>query len=149
MPQILLVEDNFAIGQGIKFYLEHVSEHKVTWINHGRDAQVVLSGVYEYDCILLDLNLPGVQGLELLETLRAYNQSIPVIVVTANDFSDVRAQCAQAGATDFLAKPFEPAKLVERINACLSGSTGQSVSINLWTVCKQKLSQYFQSKADS
>jgi len=132
MSQILLVEDDYAIGQGTKTYLETVTDHKVTWIDHGEEALAVLSKAHEYDCILLDLTLSGVQGLDILKTLRAHDQATPVIIVTANDFSDVRAVCMQAGATDFLAKPFEPAKVVECVNAFLPDPTNY-IATHSWT----------------
>ena len=87
---------------------------------HGDDVQAVLSKTHNFDCILLDLNLPGVSGLEILKTLCAWDQTTPVIVVTANNFVDVRMQCMQAGATEFLAKPVEATVLNEYINACLA-----------------------------
>ncbi|MEE9452107.1 MAG: response regulator [Gammaproteobacteria bacterium] len=119
MSQILLVEDDFAIGQGIQVYLESMADHKVTWVKYGKDAQAALSKGHAYDCVLLDLTLPDVQGLEILKTLRTHDQTTPVIIITANDFPDVRTQCAEAGATDFLGKMFKPAELVKRINTCL------------------------------
>lgn len=120
MPQILLIEDDDTIGISTKEYLEEIYDHQVSWLTRGDEAQTALSESHNFDCIILDLSLPGADGIDVLQTLRTWDTTTPVIIVSAHDFPDIRKQCFAAGATDFQGKPVWLNTLNERIEACLA-----------------------------
>ena len=113
--RILLVEDDPMIAQAIKGALGD-EMYTVEQVANGRDALMMLS-VNEYGFLLLDLGLPGVDGMTVLRTLRAnaegQKKNIPVIILTARDGLD------DAGADDYLVKPFHMSELLARIRAVL------------------------------
>lgn len=119
--RILLVEDDPMIAQAVKGALAD-EMYTVEHIANGRDALMMLS-VNDYDCMLLDLGLPGVDGMTVLRTLRSNAQgekkNIPVIILTARDGLDERLEGLDAGADDYLVKPFHISELMARIRAVL------------------------------
>ena len=119
--RILLVEDDPMIAQAIKGALAD-EMYTVEQVANGRDALMMLS-VNEYGFLLLDLGLPGVDGMTVLRTLRAnaegQKKNIPVIILTARDGLDVRLEGLDAGADDYLVKPFHMSELLARIRAVL------------------------------
>lgn len=113
--RILVVEDEENLALGIRDALEHV----------GFQAEVALDGpsaleqarAQPYDLVVLDLMLPGVSGLEVLRTLRAERRDVRVLILTAlGDESDV-VKGLEAGADDYMKKPFSPRELVARVEA--------------------------------
>ena len=119
--RILLVEDDPMIAQAIKGALGD-EMYTVEQVANGRDALMMLS-VNEYGFLLLDLGLPGVDGMTVLRTLRAnaegQKKNIPVIILTARDGLDDRLEGLDAGADDYLVKPFHMSELLARIRAVL------------------------------
>ena len=119
--RILLVEDDPMIAQAVKGALAD-EMYTVEHVANGRDALMMLS-VNDYGFLLLDLGLPGVDGMTVLKTLRANAQgekkSIPVIILTARDSLDDRLEGLDAGADDYLVKPFHMSELLARIRAVL------------------------------
>ena len=119
--RILLVEDDPMIAQAIKGALSD-EMYTVEQVANGRDALMMLS-VNEYGFLLLDLGLPGVDGMTVLRTLRAnaegQKKNIPVIILTARDGLDDRLEGLDAGADDYLVKPFHMSELLARIRAVL------------------------------
>jgi DNA-binding response OmpR family regulator len=120
--RVLLIEDDLMIGRGLVTALE---AHAMTldWCMAGEDAIEALQTV-AYQIILLDLGLPGMSGLEILKHLRKSNDGTPVIILTARDGLEDRIEGLNAGADDFLVKPFEVGELVARINAVLRRRNG-------------------------
>lgn len=119
--RILLVEDDPMIAEAVKGALAD-EIYTVEHVANGRDALMMLS-VNDYGFLLLDLGLPGVDGMTVLKTLRANAQgekkSIPVIILTARDGLDDRLEGLDAGADDYLVKPFHMSELLARIRAVL------------------------------
>lgn len=119
--RILLVEDDPMIAQAVKGALAD-EMYTVEHIANGRDALMMLS-VNNYDFLLLDLGLPGVDGMTVLKTLRSNAQgekkNLPVIILTARDGLDERLEGLDAGADDYLVKPFHISELMARIRAVL------------------------------
>ena len=117
--RILLVEDDPMIAQAIKGALGD-EMYTVEQVANGRDALMMLS-VNEYGFLLLDLGLPGVDGMTVLRTLRAnaegQKKNIPVIILTARDGLDDRLEGLDAGANDYLTKPFHLEELEARIRS--------------------------------
>lgn len=124
--RLLLVEDDALLGNGIEAGLKQ-SGFTVDWAKDGRDAQLALETT-DYELVVLDLGLPRVTGMELLQQLRRKGSDLPVLVLTARDTVRDRVAGLEAGADDYLVKPFALAELVARIRALLRRAHGRSVS---------------------
>ena len=116
LPHILVVDDDTRLRQLLRKYL---SDHGfvVATAKDAADARAQLEGL-SFDLIVLDVMMPGETGLELTASLRRSNE-IPILLLTARGEPDDRIAGLEAGADDYLAKPFEPRELVLRINAIL------------------------------
>lgn len=118
--RILLVEDDVALGEGIRTALKPEG-YTVEWLQDGAGALHALS-CESFDLCLLDLGLPRMDGLEVLKQLRASANPLPVLVVTARDATGERIAGLDAGADDYLIKPFDVAELKARMRALLRRS---------------------------
>jgi two-component system cell cycle response regulator CtrA len=124
---ILLIEDTPASAKSIELLL--VSEgHNVAGVSTGEEG-VELADVYDYDAILLDLDLPDMTGCEVLRELRLQKVKAPVIVITATNDIETKVAALQSGADDYLTKPFHKAELIARINAVVRRSRGHGESV--------------------
>jgi len=124
---ILLVEDNPVAAKSIE--LKPTAEgHNVFSTELGEDA-IELADLYDYDVVLLDLELADMTGLEVLRAIRLNKIRTPVIVVTATGDVDTKVKALSAGADDFITKPFHKAEMAARINAVVRRSRGHSESI--------------------
>lgn len=117
--RILLVEDDSLLGKGVAAGLVQAG-WAVDWVV-GLDAEAALR-TNSYDSIVLDLGLPGIDGLTLLGRLRATKDSTPVLVLTARDTLADRIAGLDAGGDDYLVKPFELTELQARLRALLRRS---------------------------
>ncbi|MGB7481847.1 MAG: response regulator [Burkholderiaceae bacterium] len=122
--RLLLVEDDPILGNGIEAGLKQAG-FTVDWARDGRAAQLALQTT-EYELVVLDLGLPRVSGMELLRQLRAKGSDLPVLLLTARDTVRDRVAGLEAGADDYLIKPFDLAELVARIRALLRRAHGRS-----------------------
>lgn len=113
--RILIIEDDKELASVVKRGLE-VFGFSSDVANTGSDGEEKIF-INEYDCILLDLNLPDKDGLEVLKQIREDGVTIPVIVVTARDAVKERAMGLDLGADDYIVKPFDLIELRARINA--------------------------------
>lgn len=120
MSRILLLEDDEALGHGICMALETPS-CTVTHCSTCLQAINILQGMV-FDLLILDINLPDGSGLELLRTLRQNGNSTPAILLTANDLELDEVTGLEAGADDYITKPFSLAVLRARVNAQLRRS---------------------------
>ena len=120
MSRILLLEDDEALGRGICMALE-TPYCTVTHCSTRLQAIKILQGVV-FDLLILDINLPDGSGLELLRTLRQNGTSTPAILLTANDLELDEVTGLEAGADDYITKPFSLAVLRARVNAQLRRS---------------------------
>lgn len=120
MSRILLLEDDEALGRGICMALETPS-CTVTHCSTCLQAINILQGMV-FDLLILDINLPDGSGLELLRTLRQNGNSTPAILLTANDLELDEVTGLEAGADDYINKPFSLAVLRARVNAQLRRS---------------------------
>lgn len=113
--RVLLIEDDHVLGAAIR---DHVlaAGHAVDWMQRIDDARLALASV-PYELILLDLGLPDGRGLDLLRELRGAGKTVPVIITTAQDQVAVRIEGLNAGADDYLVKPFDLAEMSARIAA--------------------------------
>ena len=113
--RILVVEDEEALAVGIRDALEHAG-HQVQVAHDGRKAlEVARTG--EFDLLVLDLMLPGMNGIDVLKALRAANHKVRVLVLTALADEDDLVKGFEAGADDYMKKPFSPRELLVRVEA--------------------------------
>jgi two-component system, OmpR family, response regulator QseB len=119
---IILVEDDLQLGTAIKHALEQLS-YAVTWLRDGREALVALRD-QTADLVLLDLGLPNKDGLEVLAEARRAHVNTPVIVMTARDALEARVRGLDAGADDYLVKPFHLDELSARIRSLTRRAQG-------------------------
>lgn len=113
--RVLLVEDDRMIGEAIRATLEDAG-HAVDWRRNGLDAEDGLSSE-SYDAVLLDLGLPGQDGIEVLREHRAAGGDTPILVMTARDGLEDRIRGLDLGADDYLVKPFDVRELLARLRA--------------------------------
>ena len=121
--RLLLVEDDTMIGESISEAL--ISEnYALDWVKDGSSAELALAnGVY--DLLLLDLGLPKKQGLQVLKDYRKHGGILPVLILTARDALADKVAGLDAGADDYLVKPFDINELFARVRALLRRHTGR------------------------
>lgn len=124
--KILLVEDDAILGEAVVLALQR-SGIDVDWARDGIHAGNALDG-YVYDAVLLDLGLPRREGLDVLRSLRSGGSSIPVMILTARDSVQDRVRGLDAGADDYLLKPFALDELLARLRALIRRTSGQAVT---------------------
>lgn len=122
--RLLLVEDDPLLGDGLKTGLSQ-GGFAADWVRNGADALAALETA-EYDAVVLDLGLPGVPGLEVLARTRRGGARTPVLVLTARDTVADRVRGLDAGADDYLVKPFDLGELLARLRALLRRAVGHA-----------------------
>jgi len=116
--RLLLVEDDVLLAEGVNTALARAG-YTVDWVSKGNDALSALQAA-QYSLIILDLGLPDMDGLLLLKKIRQQlKQELPVLILTARDQLDDKVSGLDAGADDYLAKPFELDELLARLRALL------------------------------
>ena len=115
--EILIVEDDEAIAAGLSLNLK-LAGHKATVARDGQAALDEVAGK-DFDLVLLDINLPKKNGLEVLQELRLSDNLVPVIVLSARDTETDKVAALRLGADDYVTKPFALAELLARIEALL------------------------------
>jgi DNA-binding response OmpR family regulator len=120
--KILLVEDDPTLGEAVMLAIRQAG-FAVDWAQDGVQAENALSG-YSYDAMLLDLGLPRREGLEVLRHLRKRGVTLPVMILTARDTVEDRVRGLDAGADDYLLKPFALNELLARLRALLRRAHG-------------------------
>lgn len=125
--RILLVEDDPMIGEAVCTALRDAA-YAVDWVRDGRTASQVLDSA-EQQAVLLDLGLPGRDGLEVLRRLREARQAMPVIIITARDGVEERIRGLDLGADDYLVKPFDVNELLARLRAVIRRQGGQAAPV--------------------
>jgi two-component system response regulator QseB len=124
--RLLLVEDDSMIGDSVRQGLRQ-DGFTVDWVQDGRAAELALRNEV-YDLLVLDLGLPKKDGLDVLKTLRLRGNRIPVLILTARDTVADRVKGLDAGADDYLVKPFDLDELAARIRALLRRQSGRAAS---------------------
>jgi two-component system OmpR family response regulator len=113
--RILVAEDDAILADGVLRSLRQAG-YAVDWVKNGLEADAALDAD-EFDLLILDIGLPKKSGLEVLKRLRARDSRLPVLILTALDGVNDRVRGLDAGADDYLAKPFELAELEARVRA--------------------------------
>lgn len=122
--RVLLVEDDELLGDGVCIGLTQYG-YVVDWVKDGQSAlQAIL--LENFDTIVLDLELPKKSGLEVLKAARAQNVTTPVLILTARELVEDRVKGLDAGADDYLVKPFDLEELSARIRALQRRTTSRA-----------------------
>ena len=125
--RILLVEDDSMIGDAIQAALRDAS-YAVDWVKDGLMALAAVD-TQHYDLMLLDLGLPGRDGHGVLRTLRSNGNPVPLVIITARDGLDERIRGLDAGADDYVLKPFAMTELLARMRAVLRRKGGSAAPL--------------------
>jgi DNA-binding response OmpR family regulator len=125
--RILLVEDDDLLAAGIRDTLERAL-YAVEWVPDGAQALAALKS-NAFDLVVLDLGLPKVDGVEVLRQVRGQGGAVPVIVLSARDTAPDRVLGLDAGADDYLVKPFDVDELLARVRAQLRRQRGAAVNV--------------------
>src|SRR5271168_3725110 len=125
--RILIAEDDEALAKFVRQGLE-AEHYSVDVFPDGEQARAAATE-FEYDLVILDLNLPKLDGVSVLRHLRSKKPSLPVLVLTQRTRVEDRVQCLDTGADDYLAKPFSFTELSARIRALLRRSHLPSESV--------------------
>lgn len=131
--RVLLVEDDKSLGDGLRMGLQQ-HEYQVDWLQDGAQASQAIFNEF-FDIIILDLGLPRKSGWEILRKMRARNNSTPVLILTALDEIESRVEGLDAGADDYLVKPFALEEICARLRALIRRSNARSTpTINYKTL---------------
>ena len=122
----LLIEDDPSLGPALQEFLSNQG-YSVDLLQHGGEVEAAVESV-SYDLLLLDLNLPVRGGLEVLKALRKSGFQVPVLILTARDELEDRVAGLDAGADDYVIKPFELAELAARVRAFARRRVGHATS---------------------
>ena len=122
--RLLLVEDDTMIGEAVLDLLR-AEHYAVDWVKDGEMAETALRS-QTYDLVLLDLGLPRRDGLAVLRAMRARKERIPVLIATARDSVQQRIEGLDAGADDYVLKPYDLDELLARIRALLRRAAGRA-----------------------
>lgn len=122
--RILVVEDDDMIGESVVSFLESEG-YAVDWVRDGQSALLALKTT-PFSLAILDLGLPGKDGIQVLREMRAMHNTTPVLVTTARDTVDDRITGLDSGADDYLIKPYDLDELTARVRALMRRSAGRA-----------------------
>jgi len=125
--RLLLVEDDQMIGEAVRLGLRRQGL-TVDWVQDGAAAKTALS-TETFDLVLLDLGLPKLDGLQVLKWLRGTGSKVPVLILTARDSVNDRIRGLDAGADDYILKPFDFDELAARVRAVLRRQSGRAENL--------------------
>jgi two-component system, cell cycle response regulator CtrA len=125
--RVLLIEDDTIMAQGIEMMLK-TEGFNVYTTDLGEEG-VDLGKIYDYDLILLDLNLPDMGGLDVLRTLRSGGIETPVMILSGSAEIDTKVKTFTGGADDYVTKPFQRPELIARIHGLVRRSKGHALSV--------------------
>ena len=125
--RVLIVEDDPPLGEALAAGLRQLG-HVVDWFRSGTEADAALTGP-PYDAVVLDLGLPGGDGMHWLARWRARGAQLPVLILTARDGVDARIAGLDAGADDYLVKPLALDELAARLRAMVRRASGRAQSL--------------------
>ena len=125
--RVLIAEDDAALASFVRKGLE--AEHYAVDVTADGEQARVMAGELDYDLLMLDLNLPRVDGVTILRHLRTRKPSMPILVLTSRNRVEDRVQCLDLGADDYMGKPFSFAELSARIRALLRRSHLPAASV--------------------
>ncbi|MEQ9850353.1 quorum sensing response regulator transcription factor QseB [Pectobacterium brasiliense] len=121
--RVLLIEDDRLIGDGLKAGLIKLG-FNIDWFTEGKSGSAALKAA-PYDAVVLDLSLPGMDGMDILRQWRQAGHDEPVLILTARDALEQRVEGLQQGADDYLCKPFALTEVAARLQALIRRRHGQ------------------------
>lgn len=122
--RLLIIEDELAIQQQIKDYF-HALNFVIDTADNGNDG-MYFALEYDYDLAIIDLGLPGKDGMSIIQEMRSQNKNCPILVLTARGDWQDKVKALEAGADDYLVKPFHKEELKARANALVRRSAGHA-----------------------
>ena len=125
--RILIAEDDQVLADGLLRALRNAG-YAVDQVSSGTEADAALA-LHEFDCLILDLGLPKLHGLEVLRKLRARGSSVPVLILTAADSVEQRVKGLDLGADGYMAKPFSLQELEARVRALTRRGLGSAATV--------------------
>jgi two-component system OmpR family response regulator len=125
--RLLIAEDDQVLADGLLRSLR-AAGYAVDQVGNGAEADAALSD-HDFDCVILDLGLPKLHGLEVLRRLRARGSSVPVLILTAADSVEQRVKGLDLGADDYMAKPFALQELEARVRALTRRGLGSAATV--------------------
>jgi DNA-binding response OmpR family regulator len=125
--RVLLAEDDQLLGEGLSAGLQKLG-YTVDWVRDGIAAEQAMRTEH-LDVLILDLGLPRQSGLEILRKLRASNNDLPVLILTARDSLEERVAGLDLGADDYMVKPFDLMELAARLRSITRRRTGRATPI--------------------
>ncbi|MFO0467779.1 MAG: response regulator transcription factor [Bacteroidota bacterium] len=144
-PKILYVEDDESLGLLTTDQLEDAG-YDLLWLKSGTEA-AALKDFTSFDLVILDINLPGLNGFEIASKIRTYSESIPILFLSARSLSEDRIHGLQIGADDYMIKPFQIKELILKIQIFLKRKaiqketdTSEVIQIGYYTLDKKNLS---------
>jgi two-component system, OmpR family, response regulator len=127
--KLLLVEDDDLVADSLARALR-AGGHIVDCVNDGRHAETVVS-TESYDVVILDLGLPGIDGIEFLKRIRNKKNSVPVLILTARDSYEERINGLDSGANDYVTKPFHLGELEARLRALFRATVNNAPVVSV------------------
>ena len=127
MATILIAEDDQVLADGLLRSLR-AAGYAADQVSNGSEADAALAD-HEFDCVILDLGLPKMHGLDVLRRMRARGSSVPVLILTAADSVEQRVKGLDLGADDYMAKPFSLQELEARVRALTRRGLGSAATI--------------------
>ncbi len=124
---VLIVEDDELVGDGLKAGLEALGQ-TTDWVRTAAAADSALALVH-FDVVVLDLGLPDADGMKVLERWRQQGRDVPVLILTARDAVPDRVAGLEAGADDYLAKPFDLSELAARLHSLVRRAGGRATNL--------------------
>jgi DNA-binding response OmpR family regulator len=125
--RLLLVEDDAMIGESVREGLQQEGQ-TVDWVRDAAAAEAAMA-TQQYQAVLLDLGLPRRDGVDVLRGIRARRNDVPVLIITARDAVSDRVRGLDAGADDYLVKPFDLDELAARVRALTRRAAGRSAAL--------------------
>lgn len=123
--RILIVEDELNLQQQLQQQLQ--ADYQITTASDGREG-LYQAQEFEFELAIIDLGLPHINGIEIIKTLRSEGRQLPILILTARGNWQDKVEGLEAGADDYLVKPFHPQELAARVSALLRRAAGQSNS---------------------
>ena len=118
MAEILIVEDELSIGEIVEINLK-MAHHNVTRVTNAEDALTLINGGRKFDVAILDIMLPGMNGIYLCENIRKNDSNIGIIMLSAKSQEYDKVTCLSVGADDYITKPFGMQELLARVESLL------------------------------
>lgn len=124
-PTVAIVDDDETVRRALRRMVTSFSYIPIEF--ESGEAFLTSQHLPKIGCVLLDLHMPGLNGLDVLGRVKGGDLGIPIIIITGGDQPSMRQRCIEAGAAGYLVKPAERARVLSMIESCLNGNGGKEV----------------------